>query len=202
MLKWIAASLIATGLVLPLASCHTYLSPTQQEVHYVDSQGVPATPAADGSRLDVIPVEVYAKTHALPSDLSIQKHYKFFFTQASFRDGFLWLGVLALLWPLSWVVVSQWFDPQRLRTWIDLASPLLLMGTGYILVSRTSQGDHFEVGFWTTAVGTWLFAAHSAFKWGDHLSRWFPSLPPWLKGAVMVLAFGLGSAIPCLMVKG
>jgi len=202
MLKWIAACLIATGLVLPLSSCHTYRGPEQEEVLYVDGKGVPTTPASDGSRPDVVPIEVYAKAHALPAGLHVQKHYKFFFTQASLMDGFLWLGVLALLWPLGWVVVTRWNGSQGFRVWVDPGSPLLLVGTGYVLMMRTAQGDHFEIGFWTTALGIWLWAALSASRWGEHLGRWFPDISSWLKGAVMLLLFALGSAIPCLMLKG
>jgi hypothetical protein len=202
MLKKIAAGLIATGLFLPLSSCHAYLGPRHEEIHYVDGRGVPTLPKAEGTNEGIMPIEAYAKTHALPTGVSVQKHYKFFFTGGSLQDSFIWFGLLAMLWPLGWEMTAQRFKAERLKAWVDVLSPLLLVGSGYVLMVRTAMGDHFEVGFWTTSAGIWLYAAHGARSCADRLGRWFPALHPWIKSAVLTLVFALGSALPCFMIKG
>jgi len=202
MFKKLAAGLIATSLFLPLSSCHTYLGPKQEEIHHVDGRGIPSEPKTVGNEEGLVPIEVYAKTHDLPAGVSLQKQYKFFLAGGSPRDPFIWLGLLAMLWPLGWVMATRWLSTGRFCLWMDLLSPLLLVGTGWMLIAKTAMGDHLEVGFWTTSAGIWIYAAHGAWCVSGRLEQRFPALRPWMKHWLMALVFSLGAALPCSMIKG
>ncbi len=169
MLKYFAVFLISTALFLPLSSCRTFVTSNGAKVHHLDKNGNPILPGesiSDGA----VEIREIAKRGTLPSGIKSIREYNYYLEEFNTKNINHWMIIIPFLWPLLFllpVLNSIQFRKIKLAYY---AASLLLIWTSYILHSSATLGERFEVGYWTTLLGSVLFAIHSARKAIDSLA--------------------------------
>lgn len=163
MLKYFAVFLISTALFLPLSSCRTFVTANGTKVHYLDKDGKPILPdesISDGA----VEIRELAKRGTLPSGIKSIREYNYYLEKFSIKCIYDWMKLIPFLWPLLFLLPILNSLQYRKMKFAYYTASLLLVGTSYVLHLEAALGERFEVGYWTTLLGSVLFAIHSARK--------------------------------------